>query len=262
MSIKTEGAISVQLIESASHDLQNAITSKMHELVAERGDFTLAEIGYLFSSTLGYCPDDDQIHLRIYFEPRLACRVHKNNGKKSLIPVVELQTFENNFFVGNAIDCMGFTKLTLPKYKIEEDAIGRAAIKFKSDGSKLEEVTVMYIECNLALTIAAAFDLSLRDPKYSIGITMNEVNKKKKDMKIMINTNNYYEFPVDITVQSSNTTESYDPDDAIAYLTRQMERFVEGNNKRNTIQDKIHKEKNKVKSDQVKHSNKGFNKYS
>lgn len=260
--------ITTMTFDSAKHDLQNMITETMHDLVMERGDFTLAELGYLFSSTLGYSREEDQIHLRIYFDPRLACRAvrNPNTGKKSLVPVAELYTFQNYFFVGQVTDCMGFTKMTLPKYKVEADELDRAAVKFK-DNDKYEEVTVMYLECNLAITLAAICNIDLKDPGFTIKYSMDDIKKKKSALKVSINPEDYNQFPIDISVQYSGTPEEYniqyDPEDAIPYLTERMQKRARDMSKLAEVEDRIHKEKKKVKSNQERHySNKGFDKFS
>lgn len=246
-----------------SHALQRKISERMHELVKMEGKFTLAELGYLHINTLTYDQSTGALNLRIYFDIHMAARAVQSptNKSKVIVPVRELEVFKNHFYVGDLKDVITYEKIMAPKTRIVEDELHRASLEFK-DSNKYVETDALVLNCNLAITMASAHDISLSDDEFSV--RCSTVGKGGKNaVKSIITTANMKEVPVGVTVvHDPNVKLGYDPDDAVSYLTAMQEEQRQIAKNRDKIQQKVRKDaKDKKKSNAAK-SSKGFNKYS
>lgn len=246
-----------------SHALQRKISERMHELVKMEGKFTLAELGYLHINTLTYDQSTGALNLRIYFDIRMAARAVQSptNKSKVIVPVKELEVFKNHFYVGNLKDVVTYEKIMAPKTRVVEDELHRASLEFK-DSNKYVETDALVLNCNLAIAMASAHDISLSDDEFIV--RCSTVGKGGKNaVKSIITTANMKEVPVGVTVvHDPNVKLGYDPDDAVSYLTAMQEEQRQIAKNRDKIQQKVRKDaKDKKKSNAAK-SSKGFNKYS
>ena len=158
--------------------------------------------------------------MRMYFAPQLASEEHQSaNGHVENVPIRWFLRLNHYFFVVQDNDLSGvtgFEKIVAPKYKIEYDELGRPAVKLKKDGSDMKLQEVMYIDCNLPITIAACLGISLADPNFKVGIeTVGQTADKKKRIIIDGKENSY---PIWINVEHSVNPRSYDPVEVIPYL--------------------------------------------
>lgn len=252
-------------IEGASFAAQ--VSNLMHQIVKTVGKFTLAELGYLHLNTLTYDQTTRSLHLRVYFDARLAARVKTATTSKTrtIHPVTELNVFQNFMFVDDLEDAVTYEKIVAPKYKIVTDEVGRQSVQIK-DGGKFEEANALVLNCNLALTAAASHNLALLDPEFSV--SCKTIGKSSKSAaKSIITTAGMKEIPVIITITGSALDETddesgFDPQDAIPYLQMIKERGAQAAHNQSKLQKKVRDEAKKAGKKQQKKRNAGFDKYS
>lgn len=247
-----------------SHDLQRKVTDLMHRLVLDAGKFTLAELGYLHINTLTYDKEKGQLYFKVFFDVHYAARVvqSETNAQRRIVPVGELEVFKNYLYVGNLLDVITYERIMAPKTKNAEDEIGRSALKFKEDSSKIVETDALVLNCSLPVVMAAALDVSLTDPEFNV--SCETVGKGGKNaVKSIVTTSNNAEVPVSVTVTYSHgSQEPYDPDDAEPYLIGLMDRLQQAAQNRDKLKQSVRKKAKKNGEKQAKQKNKGFNKYS
>jgi hypothetical protein len=216
------------------NQLQMEITKLMDTIVKERGDMTLAEMGYLHMSSVAFT--GDHVEAKVFFAPELAMdNEHSVNGSMKAIPNEALNVFQNYLFVGDVADNVSFGTITCPKYRIEEDALGIPAVTIKEGKGFKEDTEVVVLNCNLDLMLAAILDIDLFDKYFSVSYQTlgknGEASKKnKKDEEenpapgIMISMGANQEFPVMIMVKySHNGGGMYRPENAIPYLLAKLQ---------------------------------------
>lgn len=234
------------------HELQTRMTKLFHQLVMEHSDLTMAEMGYLHQSSILF--EDGRIKVRMYFHPELATyREIQANGNTIMKPIPQLGCMNGYFFIltGDNIDLnqvIGFDKILIPKFKIEYDELGKQAVRLKRnvEDTKLQEV--MYVECNLPITVAACMDLSLADSNYRVSVeTVGQTNNPKNRI-IIDGKENSFQVWVDLQFSEGNC--GFDPGEVVPYLLS----LVEKNRNRYDDQKKLAEkaeektEKNKKKS--------------
>lgn len=252
-------------IEGASFAAQ--VSNLMHQIVKTVGKFTMAELGYLHLNTLTYDQTTRSLHLRVYFDARLAARVKTSTTSKTrtIHPVTELSVFKNFMYVGDLEDVVTYEKIVAPKYKIVTDEAGRQSVQFK-DGAKFEETNALVLNCNLALTAAASHNLALLDPEFNV--SCKTIGKSSKSAaKSIITTAGMKEIPVIIKITGSAVSEDddesgFDPQDAIPYLQMIRERGAQAAHNQTKLQKKVRDEAKKAGKKQQKKRNAGFDKYS
>jgi len=253
-------------IEGATFAAQ--VSNLMHQIVKTVGKFTLAEMGYLHINTLTYDQTTRSLHLRVYFDARLAARVRtaRTSKTREICPIDELNVFKNFMFVGDLTDVVTYEKIVAPKYKIiEQDELGRPAIQFK-DTTKFEETNALVLNCNLALTAAASHNFALLDPEFNVACKTIGKSSKSAE-KSIITTAGMKEIPVIITIVGSAETgdeeeSGYDPADAIPYLQMVRERAAIAAHNQGKLEKKVRDKAKAASKKQQKKANAGFNKYS
>ncbi|MCM1295165.1 MAG: hypothetical protein NC311_06460 [Muribaculaceae bacterium] len=247
-----------------SHDLQRKVTDLMHQIVTEYGQFTLAELGYLHINTLTYDKEKGQLYFKVYFDVHHAARVQQSdvNASRKLVPVAELNVFQGYLFIGNLLDAITYERILAPKAKSVEDELGRAALKFKEDSSKIVETDALVLNCSLPVVMAAALGISLTDPEFKV--SCETVGKGGKNaVKSIVATSNSSEVPVSVTVTHTHgDTTPYDPDDAEPYLIGLMDRLQKASQNQTKLKQSVRKKAKKNGEKNSRQKNKGFNKYS
>lgn len=205
------------------HELQKLMVGLLHAIAMDKSTMfgepmTLNEIGFLHQISILY--EEGRVKMRMYFAPQLASEEHQSaNGHVENVPIRWFLRLNRYFFVVQDNDLSGvtgFEKIVAPKYKIEYDELGRPAVKLKKDGSDMKLQEVMYIDCNLPITIAACLGISLADPNFKVSIeTVGQTADKKKRIIIDGKENSY---PIWINVEHSVNPHSYDPVEVIPYL--------------------------------------------
>lgn len=253
-------------IEGATFASQ--VSNLMHQIVKTIGKFTLAELGYLHINTLTYDQTTRALHLRVYFDARLAARVKTSTTSKTrtIHPIAELNAFKNFMFVGELEDVVTYEKIVAPKYRIiEKDELGRPSIQFK-DNNKFEETNALVLNCNLALTAAASHNLGLLDPEFDV--SCKTIGKSSKSAaKSIITTAGMKEIPVIVTITGSAIDEGdeesgYDPMDAIPYLQMIRERSANAAHNQSKLEKKVRDKAKAASKKQKKKASAGFDKYS
>lgn len=247
-----------------THDLQKKITQLLHRVIMNDGRVTLANLGYLGINTLMYNKNTGEIRLRIYFDSHYACRVITNsaNNQRRVVPVEPLLAFENYLFVGNIEDVITYEKVLAPRSKVKADEVGMSTMVVKDQG-KLTETNAMVLNCNLAITMAAAFDIPLDDPAFKV--RCDTVGKPGKNAAKSIVTTAYSdEVPLSVIVRCSpdkDESEGYDPDMAVPYLVALNEKTANAARNQEKLKRDVKKKakKNGAKAD--KKQNASFNKY-
>lgn len=246
----------------ADHELQEAITNLMHQLVLSEGKFTLAELGYLHINTLTADRVTGETHLRIYFDARLASRVIKSatNTSKRIVPVAELQVFRNYLYVGDLTKAVTFEKIVAPKVKVVKDEVNRASLMIKDGKRGDDELAVLVLNCNLAITMAAIHDISLTDPCYAVKCT-TAGNGQTAEKSIITATNREVPLAVIVTRSNSQVYDGYDCADAVPYLMSVQKKVAEASKNRDKLQEKVRKDAKKKKNKRDQAGNSMFNKY-
>lgn len=206
-----------------THELQQLITDLMHQIVMQDGQYTLAEMGYLHMSSIGFV--NDHVEVKVYFAPELATRSSRAlNGIGSIEPNPNLNIFKNYLFVGDAKDNSAFVNMNAPKYTIDRDARDQLAVTVKSGKKNREEMELLVLYCNLDLIIGAYYDTNILDPEFSVTYeTIGNSSKNTEDNPgIMISMGANQEFPVRVRATVPMEGE-YHPEDAIPYLLSKMQ---------------------------------------
>lgn len=206
------------------HEFQRLITMKLHALVMGMSTKTLAEMGYLHRVMVSY--EEGKIRIRIYFHPELATYKEETaNGQYVLKPIPELMIMNKHFFIvpnnGDATGIIGVEKALAPRGKIEYDELGKRALRLKRDGTDLKYQEVIYVECNLPITVASVMDISLADPNFKV--TAETIGQPGQKRNIMIDgKENSYPVWIHVAYTSpryDNSYVGYSTDDVIPYLT-------------------------------------------
>lgn len=246
-----------------THDLQQAVTKLMHQVVMAEGKITLAELGYLHINTLTYNKETGLLHFRVYFDVHYAARVVQSevNAKRELRPVRELSVFENYLYVGSLTSAITYERILAPKTKSVEDEFGRPALRFKEDSSKIVETDALVLNCSLPIVMAAILNTSLTDPYFDV--KCETVGKGGKNaIKSIVTTSNDAEVPVSVTVTYDSTDDNYDPEEAKPYLIGLMDRLQLASHNREKLKQSVRKTAKKNGEKRDKQKSKGFNKYS
>lgn len=198
-----------------SKQLQEEITHLLHEIIMANGKFTLAEIGYLHMNTVTFVRDHAEV--KLYFIPELSTTKSNEFGSIKVSPSPMLKVFQNYLFVGDNLDAVvSFENVTVPKYSIVNDDLGRPAIHIK-DGKKHEDdAEVLVLHCNFALTMAALNGVNLTDPNFAV--EYETIATGGKNAEVVMTIGNEKEFPIMIKVSFSPNPTGYDPDQAIPFL--------------------------------------------
>lgn len=198
-----------------SKQLQEEITNLLHNIIMNNGKFTLAEIGYLHMNTVTFVRDHAEV--KIYFLPELSTTKTREFGAVKVQPSPMLKVFQNYLFVGDNLDAVtSFENVTVPKYSIVNDDLGRPAIHIK-DGKKHEDdVEVLVLHCNFALTMAALNGVNLTDPNFAVDY--ETIAGSTKGSEVVMSIGSEKEFPIMINVRFSPNPTGYDPDQAIPFL--------------------------------------------
>ena len=246
-----------------STDIQDLITMLMHECVLRHGAMTLAEIGYLNMNSLMYNRKRGSIDLKVYFDPRFCMVPVKNTTGSSdkIRPRDQLRCFEGYLYVGNLNDCISFEKIRVPKTEVIDDELGLKALRIKNM-DKSEEKAVAVLHCNLPIAIAAAMNISLSDPQYSIKCSTVAGTKSKN----IIMVGDSEDIPVALKVIRGTTCAdlAYDPDEIDDYLEMKSSKQVDQREKHEEIAEKIKKKAKdqKKKAEKERPDYKNFAKYS
>lgn len=231
------------------HELQHLMTDLLHELVMKYSDMTLAEMGFLHTISILY--EEGRVKMRIYFNPDLATyREEQANGQSVMKPIPQFGIMNGYFFVlpGKDIDLtqvIGFDKILVQKSKIEYDELGKPALKLKKDASDMKMQEVLYVECNLPVTIAACMDLNLFDPNFKVSIeTVGQTNNPKKRIIVDGKENSYQ---IWVNVQHSADESGYDPDTALPYLIGLADRRNEKDDAQKELADRAAEDAKKKK---------------
>lgn len=216
-----------------SSTLQNEITQLMHALAMRSGVVTLAELGYFHMNTVTFV--EDHVEVKLYFHPALATtQMPQHNGKIKYIPNDHLNIFKDYMFVGNLEDNVSYDTVTVPKYRIQNDSLGRAALSIRNTKKMEGDEEVLVLNCNLSLVIAAINGVSLTDPNFEISYeTIASIKKSKKSSDdedtdgntaaaIVATVGTRREFPVTVKVKFTEPATGYNPDDAIPYLMSKL----------------------------------------
>lgn len=240
------------------HLLKQTITDLMDRIIKKNGKYTLAELGYLHMNLVSYC--NGQIQVKVYFAPELATSTVGNavNGNGRIVPHPALNVFNGYMFVGDLDKAISFETMTIPMYEIERDNRDQLAIRIKDGKKKVQEdAEVVVMHCNLALVLAAAYNVSLWDENFKVEVeTVGKTKKKDDDVVVMINAGAYQEFPVRVKFEYSYNAEVYDPDDAIPYLVSRMKKAQDAKSTKKKLADKVtEKAKDVAKEEKKKTGN-------
>lgn len=207
-----------------SHELQQAITDLMHDIVIQKGNFTLAELGYLNMSSIAFV--NDHVEVKVYFAPELATVTNRAmNGGGNVIPNPELNMFKNYLFVGDVASNCTFVNMTAPRYTIERNNRDQLAVEIKDGKKTKEEIEVMAVYCNLDLILAAYYDADIMSPDFSVTYqTIGNSNKNNaENTGIMISMGATQEFPVKVYLEAPVNSSGYMPENAIPYLLAKVQ---------------------------------------
>lgn len=243
------------------HEFQRDLTNFMHRLVADVGEFTLAEIGYLHMSTLNYNLTTQSIELNIYFDVRLAGRRNRDVvvAGQNIAPVKALNIFQGAFFVGNLEDTVSYDRITVPKVEIVDDDFGRKAVHFK-DSHKMQELDVLVLHCSYPLTVAVLNDIDLKDPNYK---PIAHIIAKAADdaMKSVVSNVSQTTVPLSLDVEYTEGRSGYDFHDAVPYLQNLAGISNRAEQNHAKIIEAVADRTKKAKKKANKNSDKWFNKY-
>ena len=243
------------------HALQKDITELLHYVCMNAGVCTLAELGYMHLSTLQYNQDTKQPELKVYFDPRFACRPVDTDYGREIIPVNEFNIFENYLFVGDVRNVITFDKLLVPEGKVVEDEKGRSSLVIKDD-AKLVKMKVMAINCNLAITVAAMYGVNLgSDDLFSVKCQTVGKSGKNPEQTIIIN-GNMRTIPISLTATLTEPGEGYEPSLAIPYLMGKKNNMEKAEDNTRKLEQKAHTESEKKRKAKEAKKDKGFAKYS
>lgn len=223
------------------HLLKQTITDLMDRIIKMNGKYTLAELGYLHMNLVSYC--NGQVQVKVYFAPELATSTVGNavNGNGRIVPHPALNVFNGYMFVGDLDKVISFETMTIPMYEIERDNRDQLAVRIKDGKKKVQEdAEVVVMHCNLALVLAAAYNVSLWDENFKVEVeTVGKTKKKDDDVVVMINAGAYQEFPVRVKFEYSYDAEVYNPDDAIPYLVSRMKKAQDAKSTKKKLADKV-----------------------
>ena len=239
---------------SSTNELKQRITQLLDELVRKTAKYTLAELGYLHMSTVSYV--DDHVDVKVYFDAKLASVEQAlPNGKRSYVPTNKLdECFQNYLYVGKAVDIASYDEADVPKYRIEEDDLGKPAIVI-SDKKSTDTSVVLVLHCNLDLVISSILDINPFSEGFEINTkTVGKYSSKKSDKhRIIIAAGANPEFPVDVEVTfNPNAISEYDPELAIPYLVAKVNNVRSGNETRHELVKKVTKDGKKRMDKAVK----------
>ena len=159
------------------HNLQSAITGLMHSIAVMNSEVTLAEMGYLNMNMVSFV--EDHVEVKLYFIPNLATVTERApNGKPISHPNPKLNIFKDYMFVGDLEKAISFDTITVPKYNIDIDELGKPAIKIKSGKKTEEDQEVLVLHCNLAVVLAAINNVDMMDPNFNVSFETVTATKK------------------------------------------------------------------------------------
>lgn len=221
---------------SYTTELQKGITALMDRCVTRAANCTLGELGYLHRSSL-VMSDDGQYHLRVFFDARYATRRDPNNPSRR-IPVSGLADFKNYMFVGDIGRAIHIEVIAGPE---TEDFIDEASVHSLRvvDQDESLDTTVLVLECNIQVAMAAMADVSLFDPAFRV-IPKTDGNRADNPGAKIVRAIDR-EVPVTLTVEytASDQVEPYDPKEAVPYLRAMRERMTDGKKALRRVRDDV-----------------------
>lgn len=235
----------------SDNTLQKLITEFLHNRLCSSGVTTLAELGYFHMNMVSYV--EDHVEVKIYFHPALATDKHvMRNGKEYRTPKKELALFQNYLFIGDVEDAITYDTIAVPKYYIDRDDLGKPALKIRNGSKKAkEDVNVLVLRCNLALTMAAIFNINLMDPYYQVEYeTLGASSKKDKDKHIIITAGNKQEYPVRVMMERSVVSQVFDPELALPYIESRIRQSDETMKTKKKLQRKVSEKAEKLNKGQ------------
>lgn len=251
-----------------STKLQREITQLMHELVKLDGRVTLAELGYLHMNTITFV--EDHVEVKVYFHPKLATTAKPQfNGRAKYVPNEYLNIFKDYMFVGDLADCVGYDTITVPKYKIYQDKLGRPALSIHNTKKTEDDEEVLVLKCNLALIVAAINGVDLSDPNFTVKYeTVASAKKSKKSDDGESSGNivatvggNRKEFPISVTTTFSMPYTGYDPDQAVPYLMKRLNEQQAAHNNKKKLAKRVSDEAASITKKNDKKQYKNYHKY-
>ena len=253
---------------AGDHKLQRRITELMDRLVQNDSRFTLAELGYLHMNTLLYDRETGRVNLKVYFDVHYSCRVvkDKTNSRRSIMPVDELNVFQNYLFVGPVVNAVTFETIMAPKTKKIEDEQGRPSLSFKDD-AKFVETEVLVLNCNLPVAMAAVHDIDLKDPLYKVRCTAIAKSGSNKE-SMVISSGNKKEIPVKLTITVSgvtdddNSTSGFDTVDVKPFLVALRERNLNKAKNQSKLTDKARDKAEKKQDKRLIANKRAFDRFS
>lgn len=238
--------------------LQKMITYFLHNRAMECG-YTLAQLGYFHMNVASYTEEGEEI--KIYFHPSLATiTTYKRNGspEQKVNPVLNI--FQNYLFVGDVSNVVTFDTIATPKYRIEEDDMGKPALHLTKLNKKMDDgVEVLVMHCNMNLTLAAIHDVNLFTPKMEYSITTVASTDAKENSIIAIGSRQ--EYPIKIGFDYAANHEPYDPSMAVPYLMSKYKQNQEAHHNQQKLSKKISAEAKDIKKKKENKSSKFYSKY-
>lgn len=224
--INEQGQEVIQIVyPSYTTDLQRGITALMDRCVTRAANCTLGELGYIHRSSLVYS-DSGKYHLRVFFDARYATRPDPSNPRRR-VPVSQLMDFQNYMFVGDISKAIYADTVAGPDTEDFIDEAGIHSLRVVDPDSNVA-TSVLTLECNIPVTMAALADVSILDPAFKI-IPQTSGNRSENDSAKIVRAIDR-DVPVTLTVEYSagGDVEPYDPEEAIPYLRALHQRMTEG----------------------------------
>ena len=252
----------IKEFDPTKREIQDLVTELLHRRTMEAGKVTLSNLGYLHSSAIRFNFETGTLDFQIYFDVRYCLRPVKSDtsGAITYYPVDELQIFSMYLVPGDIREFYSVEKVMLPKTSNQEDENHRYSLTMKDD-AKFVETDVLVIHANLGITLAAAMNISLLDPNFSVKCRPVGMANAKKARKLMQMVKRD-EVPVYVTLTHSVDHAEYDKDEIPSYLSNIQDAMFNARKNRRELNEDIRDKADKAKKKrEKKNAGQGFSKY-